>query len=102
MKEEMKAKLGPATAEERSFLDDLDKILRSKEVRAQIQPIVERVRADLAQEQKAVMAWEPIPLTTYGDALTAGIPPTRGFVLRAGAHTGAERPPNNHQRISPF
>src|SRR5260370_42071423 len=102
MKEEMKAKLGPATAEERSFLDDLDKILRSKEVRAQIQPIVERVRADLAQEQKAVMAWEPIPLTTYGDALTAGIRSSWVFILRAGANTGAERHPNSHQRMMSF
>ena len=54
----------------------MDKILRSKEVRAQIQPVVERVRADLAKRKKGVMAWEPIPLTRYRGALPLEI---RGF-----------------------
>ena|SRR6266478_1827686 len=98
----MKAKLAPATAEERSFLDDLDKILRSKEVRAQIQPVVESVRADLAQRKKAVMAWEPIPLTTYAGGLRPEIRSSWIFVLRAGANTGAERHPNSHQRMMSF
>ena len=35
--------------EERSRLDALDAALRSEEVRAQIRPIVERVRAELAR-----------------------------------------------------
>ena len=87
---------------ERSLLDHLDKILRSKEVHVQIQPIVERVRADLAQKQQAVMAWEPIPLTIFGDPLPSGIRSSWVFILRAGANTGAERHPNSHQRMMSF
>jgi len=87
---------------ERSLLDHLDKILRSKKVRGQIRPIVERVRADLAQKQQAVMAWEPIPLTTFGDPLPSGISSSWVFILRAGANTGAERHPNSHQRMMSF
>jgi len=87
---------------ERSLLDHLDKILRSKEVRAQIQPIVAQVRADLAQKLQAVMAWEPIPLTTFSDPLPSGIRSSWVFILRAGANTGAERHPNSHQRMMSF
>lgn len=87
---------------ERSLLDHLDKILRSKEVRAQIQPIVEQVCADLAQKQRAVMAWAPIPLTTFGDPLPLGIRSSWVFILRAGVNTGAERHPNSHQRMMSF
>jgi hypothetical protein len=87
---------------ERSLLDHLDKILRSKEVRRQIQPIVDRVRAHLAQKQQAVMAWEPIPLTTFSDPLPSGIRSSWVFILRTGANTGAERHPNSHQRMMSF
>jgi hypothetical protein len=87
---------------ERSLLDHLDKILRSKEVRRQIQPIVDRVRAHLAQKQQAVMAWQPIPLTTFSDPLPSGIRSSWVFILRTGANTGAERHPNSHQRMMSF
>ena len=88
--------------EDRSLLEGLDEILRSNDVRAQIQPIIARVRADLAQKQKTVMAWEPIPLATYGGALPTEIRSSWVFILRAGANTGAERHPNSHQRMMSF
>jgi hypothetical protein len=90
------------TTEERSLLEGLDKILRSNDVRAQIQPMIERVRADLAQKQKVVMAWEPIPLATYGGALPPEIRSSWVFILRAGTNTGPERHPNSHQRMMSF
>ena len=90
------------TSEERSRLEELDRILRSEKVRAEIGPIIERVRADLAAKEKAVMAWEPIPLTIFGDALPAGIRSGWVFILRAGANTGAERHPNSQQRMMSF
>lgn len=90
------------TAEERSILEALDKLVRLSEVRAQIDPIVERVRLDLAGKPQAVMAWEPIPLTLYGDALPPGIRSSWVFILRRGANTGAERHPNSHQRMMSF
>jgi ureidoglycolate hydrolase len=87
---------------ERAILDRLDELLRSKEVREQIMPIIERVRADLAQKPAAIMAWEPIPLTTCGAGLPPGIRSSWVFILRAGVSTGAERHPNSHQRMMSF
>src|SRR5438034_11084245 len=86
------------TAEERSLLEALDAIVGSEEIRAQIYPIVERVRTELVRNKKAQMTWEPIPLTIYGGALPSGIRASWVFVLRAGATTGAERHPSSQQR----
>jgi hypothetical protein len=85
------------TADERSVLQQLDRIVRSEQVRAQILPIVKRVRAELTRKQDALMAWEPIALTLFGDALPAAIHSGWVFILRAGTNTGAERHPNSHQ-----
>src|SRR5881397_3458041 len=90
------------TAGERSLLQQLDRIVRLEQVRAQILPIVERVRAELTRKQDALMAWEPIALTLFGDALPAAIHSGWVFILRAGANTGAERHPNSHQRMMSF
>jgi hypothetical protein len=45
------------------------------------------------------MAWEPIPLSIYGNSLPPPIRSSWVFILRAGATTGAERHPNSHQRM---
>ena len=90
------------TTEERSRLDALDVASRSEDVRAQIRPIVERVRAELARKAEALMTWEPIPLSGFGRALPPGIRSAWVFILRAGADTGAERHPNSHQRMMSF
>ncbi|PYL06425.1 MAG: hypothetical protein DME33_13755 [Verrucomicrobia bacterium] len=85
--------------EERSRLEALDAVLRSDNVSEQIRNIVERVRAELARKEDALMAWEPLPLTVFGSALPHGIQSAWVFVLRAGADTGPERHPNSHQRM---
>ena len=90
------------TAEERSLLETLDAIVGSEEIRAKIYPIVERVRAELARNEKAQMTWEPLPLAIYSGALPSGIRSSWVFVLRGGATTGAERHPNSHQRMMSF
>ena len=90
------------TAKERSLLETLDAIVGSKEIRAQIYPIVERVRTELARNEKAQMTWEPISLAIYSGALPSGIRSSWVFVLRGGATTGAERHPNSHQRMMSF
>jgi hypothetical protein len=90
------------TPEERTRLDSIDATLRSEEVRRQIRPIIERVRAELARKTEALMTWEPIPLTIFGRALPPEIRSAWVFVLRAGADTGAERHPNSHQRMMSF
>jgi hypothetical protein len=88
--------------EERSRLESLDAVLRSEDVREQIRPIVERVRAELARKKEALMTWEPIPLAVFGRAVPAGVLSAWVFILRAGVDTGAERHPNSHQRMMSF
>jgi hypothetical protein len=90
------------TTEERSRLESLDTVLRSENVREQIRPIVERVRAELDRKKAALMTWESIPLSIFGSALPAQIRSAWVFVLRAGADTGVERHPNSHQRMMSF
>ena len=85
------------TAEERSRLELLDQIVRSNE--GKVQTVVDRVRAELARNTEAVMAWEPIPLETFGRGLPPGIRSGWIFILRAGADTRPERHPNSHQRM---
>jgi hypothetical protein len=87
---------------ERSVLEALDALLQSEQVRAWIHPIVERVAQQLARDRTACMAWEPIPLGTYGDGLPSPIRSSWVFILRSGATTGAERHPNSHQRMMSF
>jgi hypothetical protein len=76
------------TSKERSRLESIETVLRSENVREQIRPIVERVRAELARAKETLMAWEPIPLTAFGRALPPEIRTAWVFVLRAGADTG--------------
>jgi hypothetical protein len=90
------------TPEERTRLESIEIVLRSDTVRQQIRPIIERVRAELARKNEALMTWEPIPLTVFGRALPREIRSAWVFVLRAGADTGAERHPNSHQRMMTF
>ena len=90
------------TAEERSLLQKVDRVLRLEQVDAQIRPIVERVRAKLARKEDALMAWEPISPTLFSGALPTVIRSSWVFILRAGANTGAERHTNSHQRMMSF
>ena len=98
----MEEKPHPITPEERSRLETLDATLRSENVRAQIRPIVERVRTELARKAEALMTWKPIPLSTFRSVLPPEIRSAWVFILRAGADTGAERHPNSHQRMMSF
>jgi hypothetical protein len=88
--------------QERSILESLDAILQSDAVRAGINPIVNRVARKLAQDRAALMAWEPIPLSIYGEPLPPFIHSSWVFILRAWATTGAERHPNSHQRMMSY
>jgi hypothetical protein len=90
------------TTEERSLLQEVDRVLQLEQIHGQIRPIVERVRAELAREKDALMAWESIGLTLFGGALPAAIHSSWVFILRAGTNTGAERHPNSHQRMMSF
>ncbi len=88
--------------QERLLLESLDALLQSDAVRAGINPIVDRVERKLAQDHAAAMAWEPIPLSIYGESLPAFVRSSWVFTLRARATTGAERHPNSCQRMMSF
>src|SRR5262249_27803079 len=88
--------------QERWILQCLDTLLHAVTVRARIDPIVERVQRKLAADQSAAMAWEPIPLSIYGEALPGFIRSSWVFILRARATTGSERHPNSHQRMMSY
>ena len=90
------------TKEERSILETLDKIVHSEPVRSRIEPIITRVRADLASKPDVLMSWEPVELEAFGEQLPAAIQSGWIFILRAGVDTGAERHPNSHQRMLTF
>jgi hypothetical protein len=83
-------------------LQSLDTLLQSHSARANIDPIVERVQQKLAADQSTAMAWEPIPLSIYGEALPGFIRSSWVFILRARATTGAERHPKSHQRMMSY
>ena len=87
------------TSQERSRLEELNRILQLDGVREQIAPVIVRAGAGLKQKQAALMTWEPIPLDVFGRGMPQEIRSAWVFVLRAGADTGAERHPNSHQRM---
>jgi hypothetical protein len=87
---------------ERSILESLDALLQLDDVRAAIAPVVERVEQNLAQDAAAVMAWEPLPLSIYGENLPSFIRSSWVFILRAHTATGAERHPNSQQRMMSY
>jgi hypothetical protein len=87
------------TKQERQILETLDRIVRSEHVVSLIEPIIKRVRAELGRKADALMTWEPVPLTIFGNTLPKEIRSGWIFVLRAGVDTGAERHPNSHQRM---
>jgi hypothetical protein len=48
------------------------------------------------------MAWEPLPLSIYGESLPSFIRSSWVFILRAHTTTGAERHPNSQQRMMSY
>jgi len=89
-------------AGEHEVLQSLDTMLRRAPVRAALDPIVRRVESRLLEDPEAVMAYEPVPLSVYGEKLPDSIGSSWIFILRAGVATGAERHPNSRQRMMSY
>jgi hypothetical protein len=87
---------------EANALEFLDGLLCKDRVRQAIDVIAGRVERRLKQEPMEVMAWEPVPLTTYGVQRPDSIHSSWVFVLRANTATGAERHPNSRQRMMSY
>ena len=90
------------SAQELTILESLDRIVHSSDLKRALQPIVNRVRQQLATDSQAVMGWEPMAISFFGDGLPTGIRSGWVFILRAGVNTGPERHPNSHQRMMSF
>jgi ribosomal protein S18 acetylase RimI-like enzyme len=56
----------------------------------------------MSEDGARPMAWEPVPLSVFGESLPSAIRSCWVFILRAGATTGAERHPNSHQRTMSY
>lgn len=85
--------------QEQKTLRILDEILKQKSIRAVVESIIPRVEHKLKKDSEALLAWEPVPLETFGNRLPAEIRSSWVFVVRAGSESGAERHPNSHQRM---
>jgi len=88
--------------QELKILQILDAIAKQESVRAMIDSVVLRVERRLTQDFGALLAWEPVPLATYGGKLPNTIRSSWVFVLRAQSNTGAERHPNSRQRMMSY
>src|SRR5262245_59618465 len=78
-------------------LRELDEIVRADSASALLRETLARVLQEL-DASDSVMAWEVVPLEAFKGAVPETIRSCWMFVIRAGAHTGAERHPNSHQR----
>ena len=87
---------------ELKILEILDGIIRQSSIKAIIDSIVPRVEWKLAQDLNALLAWEPVPLGTYGGSLPAMIRSSWVFVLRAQSNTESERHPDSCQRMMSY
>ncbi len=88
--------------QESKILKILDATARQESVKEIIDSVVLRVEQRLTQDFGALLAWEPVPLATYGRGVPNMIRSSWVFVLRAQANTGAERHPNSQQRMMSY
>jgi len=86
---------------ESALLRSLDELVSRPPAQSTLRKLAEDVEHRLQQDAALRIAWEPVPLGTYGP-LPRGIRSSWVFVLRAGCSTGAERHPNSIQRVMAF
>jgi hypothetical protein len=84
------------------ILQSLDEIVRRESVRSVLDSLIPRVDQKLKKDPEALLAWEPVPLDTYGKGLPDTIRSSWVFIVRAQAESGAERHPNSHQYMMSY
>jgi hypothetical protein len=89
-------------SEERPVIELLNRAVEADAVRERIDAMVRRVAARMSEDRARPMAWEPVPLSVFGESLPSAIRSCWVFMLRAGVTTGAERHPNSHQRMMSY
>jgi hypothetical protein len=75
----------------------LNDLVRAEPASTVIRTTLARVVEELAASSQ-VMAWDVVPLESFGGELPVAIRSCWIFVIRPGAKTTAERHPNSHQR----
>ena len=84
---------------ELKIFEILDSMIRQEHAITILDSIVTRVEHKLILEPEALLAWEPVLLSTYGGKLPDIVHSSWAFILKAKATTEAERHPNSHQRM---
>jgi hypothetical protein len=88
--------------QQQKILLTLDEIVRQKSVRAVIDSLIPRVEQKLKADSEALLAWESVPMDTYGEGLPDMIRSSWVFIIRALTNSGAERHPNSHQYMMSY
>src|SRR5262249_31767147 len=89
---------GTSAEAESAILRVLDEAVGRPPALSALHRLAEDVEHRLEQDAALRLAWEVVPLGTYGP-LPRAIRSSWVFVLRAGCSTGAERHPNSVQRV---
>jgi hypothetical protein len=85
--------------DERAILEKLDQLIMQDQAAESIKRAIAIAGARLAADIDSGLAWEPIPLSSYGTELPGIIQSSWVFILRSRSISGAERHPNSHQRM---
>ena len=80
-----------------AVIQQLNDLVRAEPASTVIRETLGRVVQQLSASNE-VMAWDVVPLESFGPTLPPAIRSCWIFVIRAGAATTAERHPNSHQR----
>ncbi|HYM00067.1 MAG TPA: hypothetical protein VEZ90_14030 [Blastocatellia bacterium] len=86
-------------SKEQSILEKLDSAVAQKSMIERFDRAALDLDAQLADDPGLLLAWETIPLQSYGVDLPDAIQSSWVFILRADIATLPERHPNSHQRM---
>ena len=83
--------------QEKNILENLDNLLKKKNIISLIAPIINEVKKELEQKQ-VVSITKNIPVESFGSELPASINLCRLFILKANTKSKIERHTNSYQR----
>ncbi|MBL7191249.1 hypothetical protein ISS30_06095 [bacterium] len=87
---------------ELNIIDRLNELLKSAKICDIIDNIAARLEQKLSDNPQDKLAWEPVPLSIFGNKLPIPIKSSWVFILRANSDSGAERHPNSVQRMMSY
>jgi len=87
---------------EKKILELLDNAVKEDNIKQHMIGVIQRVEQALENDPKALMTWEPIPLSMYKQQLPSEIKSSWVFNLRKITTSGAHRHPNSIQRMMSY